>query len=260
MYPYWNIGNFSISMRSFMINIGSIVGIVVVFCILYRTFICGNRNKKTIVKYLLTPCIATAIALVVIGGSVGHLSRVLLWDEHSEGIHYLSYVKNSGGTHFIGQILVTSVLLPLIFRWVYGRKEMDQVLSCVAFFIPIQHIFSRIGCFLGGCCYGIPTNGVLGVQFPKSVEEYPVFPSQLFEILLMIGIIVVQIRRWKKGKPLFAITVLYFSIAIFVSELWMHKDGVMYYAGLTSIQYFAIITGGVSVLLMIGEYRRRKLQ
>ena len=42
--------------------------------------------------------------------------------------------------------------------------------------------YAGIGCFLAGCCYGIPYNGVFSVQFPFLPER--VLPVQLFEAVI----------------------------------------------------------------------------
>lgn len=39
--------------------------------------------------------------------------------------------------------------------------------------------FGRIGCFLAGCCFGVPTESALGVRFPQHAG--PVHPTQLYE-------------------------------------------------------------------------------
>ena len=49
------------------------------------------------------------------------------------------------------------------------------------------HFCGRIGCFLGGCCYGKPTESALGIYFPDIPEEgifhhgEKLLPTQLFE-------------------------------------------------------------------------------
>lgn len=55
--------------------------------------------------------------------------------------------------------------------------------------ILIAHALGRIGCFFAGCCYGIETNGALGVLFPG--HYHSVYPTQLFEsafLFIMFGV------------------------------------------------------------------------
>ncbi|SDZ95367.1 phosphatidylglycerol:prolipoprotein diacylglycerol transferase [Oribacterium sp. KHPX15] len=69
------------------------------------------------------------------------------------------------------------------------------------FLIPFMHAFGRIGCFMAGCCYGIPYHGVGAVVFPEgsyAPAGVELFPIQLVEAaaLMIIALIIftVQIR------------------------------------------------------------------
>lgn len=57
----------------------------------------------------------------------------------------------------------------------------------------------RTGCFLAGCCYGRPTDGWWGVQFPHLSE--PVHPTQLYDasIALALGVLLL----WRFGRRRF---------------------------------------------------------
>lgn len=56
--------------------------------------------------------------------------------------------------------------------------------------IILGQAIGRIGCFLNGCCYGIPTKFFLGIRFPKgSLPDLAygglrVHPTQLYEAIL----------------------------------------------------------------------------
>ncbi|MDP7049700.1 MAG: prolipoprotein diacylglyceryl transferase [Verrucomicrobiota bacterium] len=61
-------------------------------------------------------------------------------------------------------------------------------------FICYMHAWGRLGCFMAGCCHGLPTDSFLGVQFPTDSPAcqlhgvQPVHPTQLYEMCLLIGI------------------------------------------------------------------------
>ena len=54
--------------------------------------------------------------------------------------------------------------------------------ACVAF----AHGVGRIGCFFGGCCYGVETDSFLGVQFPHLPN--PVHPTMLYEAAFLFAL------------------------------------------------------------------------
>lgn len=58
----------------------------------------------------------------------------------------------------------------------FARKKGEKVLSVLDFSIivvPLAHFFGRIGCFMNGCCFGKPYEGLFAVSFPR--ESHPWF-------------------------------------------------------------------------------------
>lgn len=77
--------------------------------------------------------------------------------------------------------------------------------------IVIGHAFGRIGCFLGGCCYGGVTDSVFGVVFPagsaaavqypaEDGNSLPVWPTQLFEAVFELILFIVMMAARRKIK------------------------------------------------------------
>ncbi|MEZ4288101.1 MAG: prolipoprotein diacylglyceryl transferase [Polyangiales bacterium] len=95
----------------------------------------------------------------------------------------------------------------LIAATAYGfhflKKEGFPVLrgaDLVGMTMPLGLFFGRMGCFLGGCCFGQHTDGPLGLRFPPFspaaesqwrageldsplLQSLPVYPTQLFEAI-----------------------------------------------------------------------------
>lgn len=87
----------------------------------------------------------------------------------------------------------------------------------------------RIGCFFGGCCYGIHTDSWIGVSFsdPITLASYgcqPLVPTQLISagFLIIAGIVfsVLYLRIKLKHGNLFAASALCYSIFRFAIEFW----------------------------------------
>ena len=85
-------------------------------------------------------------------------------------------------------------------------------------YIPVAHAIGRIGCFLGGCCYGIPTRLPIGVVYPAYAitdvpKDIPLFPVQLLESVLLLAIFVIlliaQKKKYTANKLLGIYSVLY---------------------------------------------------
>src|SRR5262245_31355826 len=50
--------------------------------------------------------------------------------------------------------------------WLRGLPVARYVDAAVPA-LALATVCARIGCFLGGCCYGVPTHSFLGVHFPE---------------------------------------------------------------------------------------------
>ncbi len=70
--------------------------------------------------------------------------------------------------------------------YIFGRKK---ILRNVVSILPLSYAISKIGCFLVGCCYGIPYDGFLFVQY--TTIDHTVFPVQLLESVVFFFMFIV---------------------------------------------------------------------
>ena len=144
-----------------------------VFALMARRFAKSRGETRYIMPKLL---------LAAYFGAAG----ALLYDSLFKFIE--TGVFNFGGISFYGGLTGGAAALYLLclrdkrssltpLEWLDG-----MTLPFTAF-----HFIGRIGCFLGGCCYGKPTDSVFGVYFPDIPEENvfhygeKCLPTQLFE-------------------------------------------------------------------------------
>jgi phosphatidylglycerol---prolipoprotein diacylglyceryl transferase len=87
-------------------------------------------------------------------------------------------------------IIPSFLIVSLLFK-----QPMNLILAFLGTLLPLYGCLARIGCFLGGCCYGTPST--IGVLYPNHIFESPcggcrryspspnpngrVFPIQLLE-------------------------------------------------------------------------------
>lgn len=88
--------------------------------------------------------------------------------------------------------------------WYARRKKLSlgEYADLAAVGIPLFHGFGRIGCFLGGCCYGIecPVGFVFQNSLVEAANGVSRFPVQLVEAgfeFLLFGLLL-----WMTGKGL----------------------------------------------------------
>lgn len=163
----------------------------------------------------------TAFAIIVsavytmIGAMVGAklLYLAISWDDVRHVIELreygfwdsLFYIVNSGFVFYGG--FIGGFLGLFIYVKQFKCKMLDY-LTIYATVLPLGHAVGRIGCFFGGCCYGMKYDGIFAVDFPvyPTVEGSPVvsrLPIQLFEaagLLLLFALLVFLYYRVPK-KP-----------------------------------------------------------
>ena len=112
------------------------------------------------------------------------------------------------GTRRFGLTFMGFLLGVVSFLVCYGRMSGiggAYLLNALLPSLALGQAIGRIGCFLGGCCYGVPC--VWGVVYPKGSIPYsvygvePLFPVQLVEasalfLLFAVCLTVPFRRRW----------------------------------------------------------------
>ena len=190
-------------------------------------------------------------------------------------------LSGSGFTWYGGLILAT------IFVWAYMRKTqlpVGQTFDCIAVGMPVGIAVGRVGCFMAGDDYGMPTGSPLGVAFPNGappttvqilqdrfgvtvdpalVERFgdviPVHPTQLYEVGLSILVFGLIWRlRLHDHKPgwLFAVWLSVYGVTRFILEIFRAKSDRFLFDTFTGAQVISVslIVGGA----LLAMRRRRK--
>jgi phosphatidylglycerol---prolipoprotein diacylglyceryl transferase len=71
--------------------------------------------------------------------------------------------------------------------------------------LALGHSLGRMGCFLGGCCYGKPWDGPLAVVFthplaPAASPALPRHPVQLYESLFLMIATLTMLLLWPRSR------------------------------------------------------------
>lgn len=129
--------------------------------------------------------------------------------------------------------------------------------------IPAGHCLGRIGCFLGGCCFGKPTDCVFGVVFPEGSLPYEyyggavaVHPTQLYEAAFLLALFLFLLFCGKKyGFPLYLI--LYGTGRFFLEFLRNDDRGILPGIPLSPAQAISVLLvllgGAILVARLAGK-------
>lgn len=128
-----------------------------------------------------------------------------------------------GGSVFYGGFL--GALLTL--RIYSGRMEKEKrrsIFDIYAVCVPLFHCFGRIGCFLGGCCYGIESKFGFTVHnndLVPDINGVSRIPVALIEAYLNLLIFLLLLKLFKaeklRGRIIYAYMLLY-SVVRFGTE------------------------------------------
>jgi phosphatidylglycerol:prolipoprotein diacylglycerol transferase len=138
-----------------------------------------------------------------------------------------------GGSVFFGGLIGGAVVCFIALRKV--KLPWYPAADLLVTVVPLFHFFGRIGCFLGGCCFGIPSD--FGFTFRHSIVEAANgvnrFPVQLVEASFNLALFFTLYTLFSEGKlrgKLFFIYLLCYSPARFFLE-FLRGDS---YRGVTS--------------------------
>jgi phosphatidylglycerol:prolipoprotein diacylglycerol transferase len=112
--------------------------------------------------------------------------------------------------------------------WFFRKHKLNpyRMLDIMAITTCLVHMFGRIGCFMAGCCHGIPTESIFGVTYvdPACSADplnTPLHPTQLYEAIF-IGLVMVYLfylrGRKKFNGQLFLTYLLLYGIGRFTLE------------------------------------------
>ncbi|MBP5216324.1 MAG: prolipoprotein diacylglyceryl transferase [Bacilli bacterium] len=157
-------------------------------------------------------------------------------------------------TFYGGLIFGVGTYFVLHFTWI--RKHYPDALEKILWIFPssitIAHGFGRIGCFLAGCCYGIPTHEWYGVHFETTAEE--VIPTNLFEAIFLFLLFAVLFFLAIKKRTPFSLSIYLIAYGIwrfFIEYLRGDYRG-SFIPGLTPSQSWSVllVVAGIAYLFL----------
>lgn len=254
MYPeIARIGPFVLRSYGLLIAIGIIVG-----------FLSIRKRAKKI--SLSEDDILDLLIYLIIGGLIGARFFFILTNGF---FHFLAnpieILRSNGngieGLSFIG-IVVAGI--PITY-WFARKKKINYwgLLDVLSIGTIIGYAIGRIGCFLNGCCFGLPTNSWIGFRFDPF--DYPRFPTQLFTSFgaFIIFFLLLRIDSNKKfyGKTFSWALILYGILTFFVEFLRAVPRFPPFYLSLNQYSTFIIVPIGIALLILLsGREQIREIE
>lgn len=215
MYPYINIFGKVFTSYGIMLIIGYFAGLIV---IIKRAKIFNYDKSEVFVSYVLAGFGA------LIGGKLFYVIQGIpqfVELNSTKGITFYEYFMNSGLVFyggFIGCIGFIAIAC-LIFKFKFWHLT-DILLPA----LPLAQAIGRVGCFLVGCCYGIPYKYGFDMSNSPFIDTHELLlPIQLIESISVACLFVVIMIYGKKQRPagkLLGIYMIGYGIIRFITEFY----------------------------------------
>ena len=211
MAPTIDVLGLNISTYALMAFLGFVAFVIYLFAVVMR-------EKRYDMGFCLGILGVSAVGAVVL--YVGALGFDIVFMSIERGKFFV------GSITWLGGVITVLLLLPTVIHFLVP-KDKGSALDRVSTMMPglaLTHAFGRVGCFLGGCCHGEPTDSFLGVVFPagssagRLYPDYwsndyvineagrvffpsvPVLPTQLIEATFELLLFIVMIAFYKRLK------------------------------------------------------------
>lgn len=182
----FHIGQLGISSYSIFLTLGALVG-------------CGIGWRECIKLGYSRRQIGVFFAVVVpLALLLGLANGVLFSQNFYWGISH-GQVILSGGLVSYGIVLAALAAVYLSSKKNGG--PLGKSLDVTAIVLPVMLGFTRIGCLLNGCCYGLEADGFGGVYLPNIYGEWAYrYPTQFLLLALDIALFV-GLWLYRKSRP-----------------------------------------------------------
>jgi phosphatidylglycerol:prolipoprotein diacylglycerol transferase len=177
--------------------------------------------------------VVTAFGLAIIFSLIGARIAHLITNPHTWKMH--GFIRALFTSKCEGLVAYGGYIGGSLAGYFYFRaKKLDfwSLADCASPGLVLGLGFTRIGCFLAGCCHGQPTDLPWGVTFPEGSQASSVFPNhaghslavhptQIYESLVGFALVPLAlwlVRRRKFTGQAFLLIIPCYAIARFLLE------------------------------------------
>lgn len=171
---------------------------------------------------------------------------------------------------------ILGVLAALLLWSVWKRREAWSLLDAMVLPGAAAFAFARVGCFYNGCCGGVATASSLGLYFPlRDVDKSPiynvlsmlgqsttprikVYPTQLFELVLALVLVLPIVWFYLRGKLPSGGAFLLYAAAFSAMRLAVLPLRSLPYPDVVTAVVYPLLYGSLIVVCLAWFVRRRR--
>lgn len=252
MYPIlFKIGPLSVHAYGFMLALAFLVAVLIS---LYYA-----KKEKIDADVIFELAIYGMIAAIL--GS-RFLYVVGQWDQYKDNLLEIFMIQK-GGLAFLGGLMLGI----LVFAWIAKRRGIPllKILDVVAPGAALGYAIARVGCFLNGCCFGLPTDAPWGMRFPFGSLAYSHFsdaaihPTQIYSLLSMLAVFLIVVYLWRHKKydgQIFFWWLILYAVYRFIVEFFRYCPEKLYILELNPGQLIALAMFAVGAAFVF--YNRKR--
>lgn len=252
-------------MHPIIVKLGPITiysyGMMIAIAFLLGIYLARSEARR---KHIKPDLVYDLVLYIVIGSLIGaRLYYLAFFNPAGFVKEPLSIFKVWQGGLAIHGAILGGILAGILFSKRH-RISFWRLADIVAPSIILGHAIGRLGCFLNGCCFGVPTESIFGVKFPKNsladiaYAGLAVHPTQVYEsVLSIMGFFALWFLKKKikfNGGLFLLYLILYNCIRIVVSAL---RGDSLYIWG-TSLKTAQIISGIIVLVALTLFIKREK--
>lgn len=209
--------------------------------------------------------VQTLIILIIAAAVIGGKFFMIFEDPKFYLNDPSQLIRNfSNGFVFYGSLIFAIPTMLIFFR--YHKLPVLPMLDIMAVTTCIVHAFGRMGCFMAGCCYGLPHHGPFAVTFTDphcSAEPLhtPLHPTQLYSVTMILAILAIILfvsRRKQFAGQLFMLYLMLYAIGRAIIEVFRGdlERGFIIDGILSNSQFISILVFFLSLVIYIRLWKK----
>ena len=246
MHKYLLLGKDLAPLPTYNLLVG--IGLIAFFLVLEKTF------RKNAIPFQQAEQVKLIAFFTFAFGVSGSILMEALYHSSNGDIQF-------SGTTFYGGLVIA---LPTMGVITYAKRlNFLFVANLLTVPLILAHAFGRIGCFLGGCCYGLPTDSFVGVTYPIGSLPHQDFgncalhPTQLYESGALFVLVLVLGNSRLENRAISYL--LFYSLIRFAIEFYRGDNrGVLWGGYFSPSQEISIGLFLLAVGLFVFKQRNKK--
>jgi phosphatidylglycerol:prolipoprotein diacylglycerol transferase len=217
MLPFhWKLGPLAVTPNELF----AVLGAVIAGMIVRRRLMALGTDNGGVLDYILA-----GLAGGAVGARLYYFLPLWFRGQVSAGVLFSKWADGSG---FYGAFVGGAIAFALTAR--IKKMPVLRVEDAIMAAVPLGFAIGKIGCFLAGCCYGLPSP--MGMKFPpkslcyetqrmSGIAGTPVHPVPLYDMVFgfsFFGALLLLQRRSRRPGEVFAACAAGYSVYRFFIE------------------------------------------